>query len=200
MISVTLASFAALSSIYCAIKSHAQRIDVEMKFNDFDDSICHCFGFFFKYKKCNQRSSIFCVIYIFICATLAVQFLSTYNAFDDDYLIYAWQLTVLVTFVRLEALQILLFIFGVKTRLKILMDELEKFLSLTEVDEKVFSEKLKDFQRCILKLHLANQSKNRYFGIPLLFNFIQLHSSITINIYWLGSAILGNPYASIVGR
>lgn len=149
-----------------------------------------------KYAQLNRRSSLLCLTYHAISFCLVAQFLFTYDHPIFDYLAYAWQTTLLHAIVKIEILQIIIFSLGVQNRLILLIDALKTFQSSPSSSP----ENLSKFQKCILELVEVNQCQSRYFSFPLLFNLMHLYSSITINLYWLGSAVLGNLDATFVGR
>lgn len=185
-------SGAVASSLHCSIWNHKTKEEIGTAFDEFDKMIDKYFDFQLEFekirKKCRRIFVLACLLsYFMMSSVLISNYISSYI-----YLPYACQQVILAHLNHVEIFQIFVFINGVQRRLQIIAE--------ISNSRKFSAEMLKLEQKAFVDLHEIHQLINDCYKLPLFLNMIQIHSSVLINLYWLGIALLGVPYAFILGK
>lgn len=181
---------AVASTLLCSISKHKEKLLLVESFNEFDDFVSKHFSGQLNNKKIIKNiQRVFAVGWMMSVIAISLFIVSSYNT-NLAMFLFGIQISIPNHIVHIEAFQLLMFVSGIQTRLKLISDELKNL-------RKENVSKLENLMEALIKLEETNKNFNQIFELPLLLNLMQLHGSLLINSYWLGVALFGVPYAVV---
>lgn len=105
------------------------------------------------------------------------------------------QLTTLNHITHMQSLQIFIFLKGIVRRLQVINEELKSFRSSLKVEPR----KLFNIKKAFIKLYDINHDLNKSYRLQLLFLLMHHYSTLVLNCFWFGIAVMRLHNASIKG-
>lgn len=182
MFTVTMYTLAVTSIMHCSIMRQEQKLRVIKSFNEIDAMITKTFNHVLNHKTIHILSIKFSIAFWSVSITLIFVFTVSSAIVSTYMLIYALQIVFLHHLVHMQALQMVIFMNGIQSRLRIISDVLSRRKVLVD---------LKLTKKILIQISDVNRDLNSYFNIVLVTNIAQLYASALINFYWLAIALLG---------
>lgn len=195
-------SLAVFSCIYVTIMHHDKRILLSDGIKSLDESLLKSFKFRVDceyLEKCNLRN--FVIYWIFVSSIFVAFEISTYIN-TPLFVSYSWQFEILNHVIQMQIFQYFMYINATKIRMKFLYDIAKTISEPSQNATKLKSSielitNLNNLKKSLVQINEIIRTFNKTFGISLVLVLLQIYSSILINLYWLGMAALGIPYALI---
>lgn len=192
----TIYSSASILSILFSIINYSKKIRLLNDFHKFDSMTVDSLNVKLNYEKIESTSRLIFIPLLLLSLFCNLIFLTNSFVLNPQAIAYAVPIAFLAHSVHISTSQIIIFMHGVQCRLEIIN------VSCARLNNNKFA-KLRNvmkIQRALIMLHDIKRSIDQCFGLTLIFSLLQLNTSILINVYWIGLALLDIPDAFILGR